>query len=88
MSRNLSLIGTLKISILDAFFRDCPLPPVEVTTDETGRFRYKVYNGMHRFYASIAVGFSHLPVVEIIDDARAFLEAEAADIVAWNRANR
>lgn len=31
--------------------------------DTAGRYRYRVLNGYHRFYASVAVGYSSLPVV-------------------------
>jgi hypothetical protein len=41
------------------------VPPVEV--DEVpaqcaGRYKYRVRNGFHRFYASVALGFPQLPV--------------------------
>lgn len=43
---------------------DCTLPPVEVTElPQTGRYRFKVYNGFHRYYASVAVGYTYLPVI-------------------------
>lgn len=42
-----------------------------------GDYRYKIYNGVHRYYASVAVGFSHLPVTVKPDVQRA-LEDEIA----------
>ena len=41
------------------------LPPIEVQSCESHPFRFKVHNGCHRYYASIAAGFSHIPVVVI-----------------------
>jgi len=41
---------------------------------------------MHRFYASIAAGYSHLSVV-VVENVKAFLEAEDADVEAWRRAH-
>lgn len=44
------------VSVLGAFCIGAPLPPVEVSERPTGSFRYALYDGMHRFYASIAAG--------------------------------
>jgi len=73
------------ISILSAFVTGAPLPPVEVTENASGTSRYALYNGMHRFYASIAAGFSDLPVIVVVNDLKAFREAEDAEIEAWSR---
>jgi hypothetical protein len=75
-------------SILTALFGDIPLPAVDVTANATGAFRYNLYHGMHRFYASAAVGFSHLPVLVIVDNVSAFLDAETAAANAWRDAHR
>lgn len=43
---------------------ECSLPPVKVTLLPTSRaYRFRVANGLHRYYASAAVGYSRLPVV-------------------------
>ena len=43
---------------------ECALPPVEVcSVAPSGPYRFKVFNGYHRYYASIAVGYTALPVV-------------------------
>lgn len=43
---------------------DGELPPVEINIIPSGgRYRFKVYNGYHRYYASVAVGYRYLPVV-------------------------
>lgn len=39
------------------------LPPCEVVSHADGPFRYRLHNGFHRFYASVAVGYSCLPVL-------------------------
>jgi hypothetical protein len=53
------------VPILLAFLSpECALPPVEVQPlmpSET--YRFKVYNGYHRYYASVAVGYTKLPIV-------------------------
>ncbi len=52
-------------SILQAIARNEPLPPIEVVIAENMRppYRYRVRDGFHRYHLSIALGFSHLPVV-------------------------
>jgi hypothetical protein len=60
------------ISILRAFRTSAQLPAVEVRELDTrggGRYRYSVYHGCHRFYASIAVGYVHLPITILPTDA-------------------
>ncbi|MGH8488341.1 MAG: hypothetical protein ACREXS_05600 [Gammaproteobacteria bacterium] len=43
---------------------ECALPPVEVVRlSESPRYQFRVRNGYHRFYASVAVGYHSLPVV-------------------------
>jgi hypothetical protein len=41
---------------------ECAMPAVEVTACSEGPYRYRVQNGYHRYYASVAVGFTQLPV--------------------------
>jgi hypothetical protein len=52
------------VSILLAFKCCSPLPPVdtELLAVATGPYRFRVYDGFHRYYASIAAGFTVLPV--------------------------
>jgi hypothetical protein len=52
------------VPVLFAFMSpECALPPVELNPIEgSGRYRYKVHNGFHRYYASAAVGYTQLPV--------------------------
>lgn len=50
-------------------FRDTDsLPPIEVAKRSNDPIhRYKLVNGVHRFYCAIAVQFSHIPAIEVID---------------------
>jgi len=60
--RNPGVEGLLKertVSILRAFVTGAELPPVEV---EPGSLAFRVRDGFHRYYLSIAAGFCMLPV--------------------------
>jgi hypothetical protein len=39
------------------------LPPIPVVERNQDAYRYLLCNGTHRFYASVAAGFSHVPTV-------------------------
>lgn len=42
---------------------ECALPPVVVEfLSASQAFRYRIVNGFHRFYASVHVGYTHIPV--------------------------
>lgn len=42
---------------------ECALPPVVVEFMSASQaFRYRIVNGFHRFYASVHVGYTHIPV--------------------------
>jgi hypothetical protein len=43
------------------------IPPVEVKVKDhqQGEYRYEVYDGWHRFYASVAAGFPCLPTITV-----------------------
>jgi len=44
--------------------RFAELPPVSVKVlPQTDGYQYKVENGFHRYYASVAAGYTHLPVI-------------------------
>ena len=52
------------VPILLAFTSpECALPPVEVSVNNSGPYKYTVTNGYHRYYASLAVGYTMLPIV-------------------------
>jgi hypothetical protein len=63
-SRAQGVVGLVKeraISISDAFRSKCPIPPIEVHKPP-GTCHLVVRDGYHRFYLSVAFGFSHIPV--------------------------
>jgi hypothetical protein len=59
---------TRAIRILRGFRLGEAIPPVELVEGkpEYGH-RYKLTNGVHRLYCSLAVGFTHVPAVEGFD---------------------
>lgn len=62
-------VGLLKkyklVPVLFAFNSpECALPPIEVhKIANLGSHKFTVHNGFHRFYGSVAAGYTHLPVV-------------------------
>lgn len=55
------------VKILSGIARGDVLPPIEVREQlGEGEKQYAVHNGLHRFYASRALGFTHLPVCIIV----------------------
>jgi hypothetical protein len=56
------------ISILAGFRNGAAIPPVEVVLEPKGsKFPYRLVHGAHRFYCSLAAGFSHVPAVKGFD---------------------
>ncbi|MET4214486.1 hypothetical protein ABIB95_009345 [Bradyrhizobium sp. LA2.1] len=52
------------VPVLFAFLSpECALPPVEVYRATSGPYRFTLHNGFHRFYGSVAAGYTHLPVL-------------------------
>lgn len=51
------------IDVLRAIASQIPLPPIGVVDRPKGPYRYLPEQGTHRFYASVAAGFSHVPTV-------------------------
>jgi hypothetical protein len=52
------------VPVLFAFASpECAIPPVEVVVVPSTRYRFRVLNGYHRYYASVAVGYTRLPVI-------------------------
>ncbi len=50
--------------ILRGLIKGEVIPPIEVNeVNNLGQYRYRVHNGFHRFYASLAAGFECVPVV-------------------------
>ena len=54
------------VQILRGFIENSAIPPVEVVKQPAGSdYLYKLHHGAHRFYCSVAAGFSHVPTVEV-----------------------
>lgn len=51
------------IDVLRNIVSGTSMYPVEVLERPVGPYRYDVYHGYHRYYASIAAGFTHLPTI-------------------------
>ena len=69
--RNNVEFGTARsrvVRILRGFVANDAIPPVEIAWEPLGSdFRYKLTHGAHRFYCSLAAGFSQVPAVEGFD---------------------
>jgi hypothetical protein len=55
------------IQILQAFVSGVALPPVELVETPVDKHPFKLTDGVHRLYLSLAVGFTHIPAVEGFD---------------------
>lgn len=56
------------VAILRGFRSGAVIPPVEIVVGRSGyEYRYKLVHGVHRFYCSLAAGFTHVPAVEGFD---------------------
>ena len=54
------------VSLLRAFREGTPVPPVEILIAPPNQpDKYRLYHGVHRLYCSVAVGFTHVPAVEV-----------------------
>ena len=51
------------VSVLKGFVSDIELPPIEIHELPSGVFRYGLRGGFHRYFASIAAGFTEIPAV-------------------------
>ena len=50
--------------ILRGFKSGAAIPPVEIVNANPGdEYAYKLVNGAHRFYCSLAAGYTHVPTV-------------------------
>ncbi|MEO8500910.1 MAG: hypothetical protein ABI565_08335 [Vicinamibacteria bacterium] len=51
------------VPILMGIVSSSPMPPIEACRlPASGKYRFRLYNGFHRFYASVAAGFPMIPV--------------------------
>lgn len=55
------------LRILRGFRAGDAIPPVEIAEDDSGQQRYRLVNGAHRLYCSLAAGFTHVPAIKGID---------------------
>ena len=52
------------LKIFSGFVENSTMPPVEIKRQSQGSvYPYALHNGAHRFYCSVAAGFSHVPAV-------------------------
>ena len=52
------------LNIFCGFVENSAIPPVKIKTKPPGSaYPYCLWNGAHRFYCSVAAGFSHVPAV-------------------------
>ena len=52
------------LGIFCGFVDNSAIPPVEIKRQPPGSgYPYFLWNGAHRFYCSVAAGFSHVPAV-------------------------
>jgi hypothetical protein len=65
LTRSIGVGGFIEdrmIPILKGIRRGDRLPPIIVIQLQTpNRFQYRLYHGFHRYHASIAAGFTHIP---------------------------
>ena len=40
--------------------------PIEIVEGGSGDYRYRLHQGAHRFHASVAAGFSHIPAIVLV----------------------
>jgi len=51
------------LAILNGFASGTIIPPIKVfEARQAGEWKYEVYDGFHRFHASVSVGFKSIPV--------------------------
>lgn len=54
------------VGILSGFVLGNAIPPIHIQHEIQNTFSYTLRNGFHRFYASAAAGFDHIPAI-IVD---------------------
>jgi hypothetical protein len=59
---------TRVLNLLNGFRRGNQISPLQVMRlPEGSECSHRLYHGAHRFYCSVAAGYSHVPAVEILD---------------------
>jgi len=54
------------VSILKGVRENLSLPPIRIEIADPGLRQYRVREGLHRYHASLKLGFSHIPA-EIVE---------------------
>lgn len=54
------------VSVLWSIAERAEICPVTTTKTESGNYRYRLHNGVHRFHASVAAGFTHIPALLVV----------------------
>jgi hypothetical protein len=54
------------VRILHGFVADDAIEPIKLRLDTQGVYTHRLYDGLHRFHAAVAAGFSHVPA--LVDD--------------------
>ena len=72
------------LRIFSGFVENSAIPPVEIKRQSQGSgYPYALYDGAHRFYCSVAAGFSHVPAVVTGD--REDAQRRASNEVTWEQ---
>jgi alkylation response protein AidB-like acyl-CoA dehydrogenase len=53
------------LSLLKQFAGNEAVHAIQIEQARSGAYKYTVYHGVHRYYASVAAGYLYLPVVEM-----------------------
>ena len=51
------------VDVLRGIASRSTMPPIKIVEQQQGAYRYLLSEGYHRFHASVAAGFSHVPTV-------------------------
>ena len=54
------------ISVLWSIAERAELLPVTITKTTSGYCRYHLHDGTHRYHASVAAGFTHIPALLVV----------------------
>lgn len=52
------------LRILRGFVAGDEIPPIAVSKQPGGAYRYELSHGVHRLYCSLAAGFTHVPATD------------------------
>ena len=67
--KHLSCCGldeTRMIGVLTSIASRREMWPVEITQGDNDPYPYQLHDGAHRFHASVAAGFSHIPALLVM----------------------